>query len=308
MRTQQQGPARRPRGARPRAGEQLCLEFPNGWGGRRKGAGRRRVKSRSEVPHRTRPVHRAAEPVHVTLRVAIRSLRAQFVYPTVAGAVGDTNRAREDSFRIVQYSVQADHLHLLVQASSTDCLVSGMRSFSARLVRRVNRLLFRRGRLLPERWHGRALSTPRAVRRALVYVLANFKSTASERLCRSIPARQRRTSRTSRSSRGSRHSSPIRPSFPTPSVPAHRPLPAPNRGSSASDGLATDSFRSEKHHSPEAHDRQFVFLEIEDGIAPKQVLRIEHMQSTIRATRSARAATRLSNARPCCIPHPRHSG
>jgi len=46
-------------------------------------------------------------------------------------------------------------------------------------VKQVNRLLFRRGQLLPERWHGRALSTPRAVRRALVYVLANFKKHGS---------------------------------------------------------------------------------------------------------------------------------
>jgi hypothetical protein len=43
------------------------------------------------------------------------------------------------------------------------------------LTRRINRLLFRKGRLVADRWHGRALTSPRAVRRALVYVLANAK-------------------------------------------------------------------------------------------------------------------------------------
>ena len=168
-------PARGGRGARGRSSEQLCLAFPNGWGGRRKGAGRKLVGVRRTVPHRSRPVHRAAEPVHVTMRVALRSLRAQFVYPTVVGVIRDTNRARGETFRIAEYSVQAEHVHLIVEAESTHCLISGMRSFSARLVGRVNRLLFRRGQLVSDRWHGRALSTPRAVRRALVYVLANFK-------------------------------------------------------------------------------------------------------------------------------------
>jgi hypothetical protein len=43
------------------------------------------------------------------------------------------------------------------------------------VARRVNRLLFRRGRFLAERWHERALTGPRAVRYALVYVLGNCK-------------------------------------------------------------------------------------------------------------------------------------
>jgi hypothetical protein len=36
-------------------------------------------------------------------------------------------------------------------------------------------LLGRRGRFFAGRWHGRALMSPRAVRNALVYVLANFR-------------------------------------------------------------------------------------------------------------------------------------
>jgi len=109
------------------------------------------------------------------MRLCSKSLRSQFVFPTVVGAIAAANaRGR---FQIVHYSVQADHLHLIVEARDRSALIEGMRGFSVSLTRRINRLLFRRGRLVATRWHGRALSSPRAVRRALVYVLANAKKT-----------------------------------------------------------------------------------------------------------------------------------
>jgi hypothetical protein len=39
----------------------------------------------------------------------------------------------------------------------------------------VNRALGRKGRVWADRWHGRALTTPREVRNALIYVLMNWK-------------------------------------------------------------------------------------------------------------------------------------
>jgi hypothetical protein len=50
-----------------------------------------------------------------------------------------------------------------------------VRGLCIRIARRVNRLLSRRGRFFSDRWHGRALTSPRAVRHALVYVLGNFR-------------------------------------------------------------------------------------------------------------------------------------
>jgi putative transposase len=155
-------------------GEQLALRFPNRWGGARRRAGRK-AGARRPTPHRARPVHRAAIPQHVTLRVLSRSLRSQFVFPTVRGAIDAANRRNRGRFQIVHFSVQSNHVHLLVEAQSHRALVEGIRGFNVSLARRINRLLFRRGRLLAERWHGHPLTTPRAVRRALVYVLANAR-------------------------------------------------------------------------------------------------------------------------------------
>jgi len=89
---------------------------------------------------------------------------------------------------VVHFSVQWDHVHLVVEASDERALSAGVRSVAIRIARYVNELLTRRGRLWADRWHGRALTSPRAVRNALVYVLANFRKHAATRLTPGVDA------------------------------------------------------------------------------------------------------------------------
>jgi REP element-mobilizing transposase RayT len=120
-------------------------------------------------------VHRAGEPVHVTMRARLAPLRSQFVFPTVRLAIMRAARREPKRFRVVHYSVQRDHLHLIVEAADTRALSRGVRGLAIRMARYVNDLLGRRGALWADRWYGRALRSPREVRTALVYVLANFR-------------------------------------------------------------------------------------------------------------------------------------
>ncbi len=109
------------------------------------------------------------------MRSKLRSLRSQFLFPTVCLAIAAANRRAPHAFRVVHFSVQADHVHLVVEALDKRALSAGMRGLAVRIARHVNRLAFRRGALWADRWHGRALTTPRAVRHAIVYVLNNFR-------------------------------------------------------------------------------------------------------------------------------------
>jgi putative transposase len=163
--------------ARPPHSRQLALRLPvpRTWGGRRRGAGRKRTADRPLTPHRTRPLHSGSHPVHVTLRARIRPLRSQHVLPTLRLAIDGANERAPDRFRITQYSVQYDHIHLFVEAVDQRELSRGMASVTIRIARRVNTLLMRRGRFWADRWYGRELTSPRQVRAALVYVLANFR-------------------------------------------------------------------------------------------------------------------------------------
>ncbi|MBC8067253.1 MAG: transposase [Deltaproteobacteria bacterium] len=160
--------------------KQLELVLPT-HGGARKGAGRKRSTPRPTVPHVARPAFVASRPVQVTMRVVagVSSLRANDVWSVVV----DTLRALRQlsSFRVVHLSVMSNHLHLLVEADDGDAFEYGMRALTVRLALRINRVLGRRGRLFENRYHARALATPREVALSLQYVLLNARKHAAER-------------------------------------------------------------------------------------------------------------------------------
>src|SRR5262245_8317712 len=89
--------------------EQLALFKRRG--GKRRGAGRKPKGAKAGAPHKTRPELDARHPVHVTLRVvrAVGNLRRRCTYKAVREATL-TTALRED-FRIVQLSIQRNHLH-----------------------------------------------------------------------------------------------------------------------------------------------------------------------------------------------------
>jgi REP element-mobilizing transposase RayT len=147
--------------------------LPRPRGGARRGAGRKPRGERAEVRHVRRPRLEPRHPVHVTTRVVRGAgyLRGSRVYPAVRQALC---AARERlGARIVHFSIQADHIHLLVEAEDQVALGRAMKGFGVRVARRLNRLAGRRGRVIADRYHARYLRTPTEVRRALVYVLQN---------------------------------------------------------------------------------------------------------------------------------------
>jgi REP element-mobilizing transposase RayT len=78
-------------------------------------------------------------------------------------------------FRLVQYSIQNDHVHLIVEASSARDLACGLKSITARFARAVNRVWHRAGAVLADRCHVHVLKTPREVRNAIAYCLLNAR-------------------------------------------------------------------------------------------------------------------------------------
>jgi len=155
--------------------KQLALPLRSSWGGKRRGAGRKPSPGRTPTPHRALAKHAARHPLHITLRSAFRPLRSRHVFPTLRNALARANRRSPERFRIVHFSVQHDHLHLIVEASNPRALSSGIRSLAIRIARSVNELLGQKGRFWADRYHARALTSPRQMRNALVYVLANFR-------------------------------------------------------------------------------------------------------------------------------------
>jgi REP element-mobilizing transposase RayT len=163
-----------------RRDRQQGLRFPSGWGGRREGAGRRPSPD-SGMPHLSRERFASRHPCHVSFRVRedVPSLRSvRFVREFERSLRQIRRRA---GCRVVQYSIQGNHVHMLVEAAGPDALGRGMKSVGARLARAVNRVFRRRGPVLSDRYHARVLKTPREVRNALAYVLLNARRHAGRR-------------------------------------------------------------------------------------------------------------------------------
>ncbi len=94
-------------------------------------------------------------------------------------------------FRLVHYSLQGNHAHLIVEAQDREAIGRGMKAIGARLALAVNRVTGHAGRVLADRYHLRLLRTPREVRNALRYVLLNARHHVAklrDRLARSRAA------------------------------------------------------------------------------------------------------------------------
>jgi putative transposase len=155
--------------------KQLELEMPCTWGGARKGAGRpARGGRRSRVSHERRPDHEACHPVHVTMRAydEVPSLRVPRIFVELRAALV---ASRKDTFQVVEFSVQRDHMHLVVEADDKASLASGMNGLSVRCAKAVNRAAGREGGVWADRYHCEAKYNARMVRVVLGYVLYNFK-------------------------------------------------------------------------------------------------------------------------------------
>jgi hypothetical protein len=152
----------------------LRLKDRCGWGGRRAGAGRK-PGPEPRVPHRPRQGVAARFPAHVTVKLlpGLPSLRSlQLVRALERSFIAVRERGE---FRLVHYSLQDTHAHLLVEATDAAALARGMMAVGARIARALNRTSCRRGPVLAERFHARVLRTPREVRNALAYVLLNAR-------------------------------------------------------------------------------------------------------------------------------------
>jgi REP element-mobilizing transposase RayT len=82
---------------------------------------------------------------------------------------------RRAGFRLVHFSVQSNHIHLIVEASDERALSRAMQSLAIRIARNLNQVLTRRGRVFDDHYFSEQLKGPRQVRHTLRYVFRNFE-------------------------------------------------------------------------------------------------------------------------------------
>lgn len=169
----------KPTARRRRRPEQLELRA-RAHGGLRKGAGRPRTGN-AGVPHRRREALASRFPVHVTLKLRDDAprLRNRKSGRAVEGAI--RAGAVRLGLRVVHYSIQSNHVHLVCEARDAQALTRGLQGLEIRMARALNRTHDRSGPVWADRYHARILRTPREVRNALVYVIGNWRHHGGDR-------------------------------------------------------------------------------------------------------------------------------
>jgi REP element-mobilizing transposase RayT len=143
---------------------------------------------RSSERHEKRVAFKASEPVHVTLRVTrdVGKLRKAHLYRAIRRAMVAT--FGRTGFRIVHMSIQATHIHLLVEAENKTALARGMQSFEISAAKHINAAVGaergerrRRGSVFVDRYHPEIITTRRRARHCLAYVLNNWRRHGEDR-------------------------------------------------------------------------------------------------------------------------------
>jgi REP element-mobilizing transposase RayT len=137
--------------------------YKGSWGGRRPGAGRKRRHSEG-VAHLTREQVTKRTALHVNFKLAcfIRNKRClQLLKRSIANA-------RKQGLRVLHFSLQSNHVHLILEADHNAILTKGMRSLCITFAKGIGR-----GRVQIERYHLHVLRSLRETRHAVHYVLFN---------------------------------------------------------------------------------------------------------------------------------------
>ena len=132
-------------------------------GGARKGAGRKRIHSKG-VAHREREIVHSKVALHVNFKYRL-NIRNKERLRLLKRAILNS---RKKGLKVIHYSLQKNHVHLIVEALDNFVLESGMRSLTVTLARGIGM-----GQVQLQRYHLHVLRTLRETRNALHYVLFN---------------------------------------------------------------------------------------------------------------------------------------
>ncbi|MFN7669924.1 MAG: transposase, partial [Planctomycetota bacterium] len=135
------------------------------------GAGRKPNGAAPLMARTTRPAHAAYHPALVTVKLRQHLPRLRNRKERAALLTHFARGKDRFGFRLLHFAILNDHLHFVVEAKDRTALSRGLQGLLIRLARGLNKLWGRKGKVFADRYHDRALKSPREVRNALVYVL-----------------------------------------------------------------------------------------------------------------------------------------
>jgi REP element-mobilizing transposase RayT len=132
-------------------------------GGRRPGSGRKRIHSPG-VSHLTRERISLRTPMHINFKYRAQ-IQNKVSLKILKKAILN---ARSHGLRINHFSLQSNHIHLIIEAETNEILSRGMRSLTVTFAKGL-----KKGRVQLGRYHLHVLRCLRETKNAVQYVLFN---------------------------------------------------------------------------------------------------------------------------------------
>jgi putative transposase len=150
--------------------KQLGFKGTNGWGGKRKKAGR--PNRSGTVNHMARPEVDFRKPLQIThkLQPGLATLRRKHILKAFQRCAA---RAKHFEMHVIHFSLISNHIHMLVEARDKKALEQGMRSLASRMGKLVAFCSNKKGPVFKGRYHLSVIKNPTQMKRSLYYVLLN---------------------------------------------------------------------------------------------------------------------------------------
>lgn len=82
-------------------------------------------------------------------------------------------RARLKKLKVLHYSLEYNHVHLLVEARDNQIIHQGMQAFGISFAKAINKIKFLKGRVYKNRYHFRKITSLRDYKNVLLYIFRN---------------------------------------------------------------------------------------------------------------------------------------
>lgn len=136
-----------------------------------KNAGRKAIHDRG-IRHLSRPKIKKPTSLHLTIKV--RENKADIQNKKILRALHHAiKRARFKKLKVIHYTLEYNHIHLLVECDNNSILHQGMQALGISLSKAINRIKKGKGHVYKHRYHFRQISSSRDLKNVLHYIFQN---------------------------------------------------------------------------------------------------------------------------------------
>jgi len=132
----------------------------------------RKPKTDAGIRHTARPELERPSSLHLTVKIEKEkaNLKNKFILKILKKAILN---ARRFNLKIIHYSLEFDHVHLLIEAENNIILGKGMQSFGVTFSKAINRHRNVSGQVYKHRYHFRKITSAKQLKNVMNYIFKN---------------------------------------------------------------------------------------------------------------------------------------